>query len=359
MRNQLEAALTRWTAAGLLTAEQTERIRDYESHAPRQSRLPVILGLALGGILSAAGLLLFVSAHWEDMSPLQRIVVLICAVGGAHLAGAFASERSPATSATLHAIGTVALGGAVFLAGQIFNLQENWPAGMFLWAVGALVGWLLLRQWPQLALAAILIPWWLIGEWINRNANGGHVAAAAVALLAICYLSADTPVKPNPVFTWIGGIALLPATIAAALGHWFSGDQHAALGLTLAISGPLIFACIHRGRSAWINGIAAVWVLGLYRLAESSEPTAVYAWCALGSVGMIAWGVHEFRPARVNLGMAGFALTVVFFFFSSVMGKLGRSASLLILGMLFLGGGWYWEKVRRRLVSQSQMEGVQ
>jgi hypothetical protein len=74
---------------------------------------------------------------------------------------------------------------------------------------------------------------------------------------------------------------------------------------------------------------------------------------------MIAWGVYEFRPERINLGMSGFALTILFFYFSSVMGKLGRSASLISLGALSMVGGWYWERVRRGLVARTRLGGVQ
>ena len=52
-------------------------------------------------------------------------------------------------------------------------------------------------------------------------------------------------------------------------------------------------------------------------------------------------------------------MTPVFFFFSSVMDKLGRSASLIALGILFVAGSWYWEKLRRRLVAQVQPGGAQ
>jgi len=41
-----------------------------------------------------------------------------------------------------------ALGGGIFLSGQIFHLQEHWPGGLLLWAAGAWVGWWLLGQWP-------------------------------------------------------------------------------------------------------------------------------------------------------------------------------------------------------------------
>jgi hypothetical protein len=36
------------------------------------------------------------------------------------------------------------------------------------------------------------------------------------------------------------------------------------------------------------------------------------------------------------------------------MDKIGRSASLMGLGVLFLGGGWAIEQTRRRLVSRAR-----
>ena len=101
-----------------------------------------------------------------------------------------------------------------------------------------------------------------------------------------------------------------------------------------------------------MNLVAAIWVVGLNFAAEARLEILLYGWCAIGAAAMVAWGIHEFRAERINLGMAGFALTIVFFFFSSVMDKLGRSASLMALGILFVGGGWYWEKLRRKLVAR-------
>jgi hypothetical protein len=41
---------------------------------------------------------------------------------------------------------------------------------------------------------------------------------------------------------------------------------------------------------------------------------------------------------------------VMWFYFSSIMDKLGRSLGLIMLGVLFLAGGWLLEKMRRKLV---------
>jgi uncharacterized membrane protein len=124
---------------------------------------------------------------------------------------------------------------------------------------------------------------------------------------------------------------------------------------------PLGLAGWLRREHVWLNVIAALWVGALSAVNLRSQPhhagssywmhdLASYALCALGSIGLIAWGLKEGRRERVNLGIAGFALTLLFFYFSSVMDKLGRSASLIGLGILFLLGGWLLEKTRRRLL---------
>jgi uncharacterized membrane protein len=74
----------------------------------------------------------------------------------------------------------------------------------------------------------------------------------------------------------------------------------------------------------------------------------------LGAAALVAWGVRDGRSERINIGMAGFALTLLFFYFSEIMDKLGRSASLIGLGLLFLAGGWALERLRRRFVSQAK-----
>jgi len=81
---------------------------------------------------------------------------------------------------------------------------------------------------------------------------------------------------------------------------------------------------------------------------------ALYALCAIGSVGMVAWGFDEKRKERLNLGIAGFAISVLFFYFDSFMGKLGRSASLFVLGALCLAGGYALEVTRRKLMARME-----
>ncbi len=125
---------------------------------------------------------------------------------------------------------------------------------------------------------------------------------------------------------WIGSIALLPFTAAAGL----RGVGHLQLWILLL---PLALA----------------WFLRPQALANRGS-FLVHLWCALGSIGLIACGWRDRRKERINLGVAGFALNILLFYVSSVLDKLGRSASLITLGILLLAGGWVLERMRRRLV---------
>jgi len=378
LADRWERYLERWTTAGLIEPSTAERVRAYEAQQEKTQglRWPVVLAIGLGGLLLGAGVLLFVAAHWDRLSPGERFTLVLLLVAIFHVAGALTAERFAVLSTTLHAVGTISLGAGIFLAGQIFNLQEHWPGGLLLWALGAWVAYLLLHDWPQAALAALLTPMWLGGEWLvaaGRWVWTDKILAEGILLLAITYLTALMPNRETPerkTLVWIGALALIPtALLVIASGthsdwrQFSSSGISRALGWTVALSLPLVLAWILRRRAAWMNLTAALWVVALGTTSLPSQPNenllrfiwrevGPYALCALGSIGLIAWGLKETRKERINLGVAGFALTVLVFYFSNVMDKLGRSASLIGLGFLFLLGGWLLERTRRRLVAR-------
>jgi uncharacterized membrane protein len=365
MAGHWESSLRRWVEAGVLDGDAAERIRAWERERPGPPplRWPAWLALGLGGLLLGAGILLFVAAHWDALSPIQRFLLVLVVVGGLHLAATAAADRASGLSATLHTCGTVALGGGIFLSGQIFHLQEHWPGGVLLWAIGASAGWWFLRQWPQAALAALLVPGWLAGEWIvaTDGERGRSALAVFLLLTALTYLGAEGWGGRHPALrralVWLGGIGFIPASLALVLlAHSASGvEQAPALGLAVlgwavAIGLPAAAWVSLRGMDPMPFVAAAGWAVAGTMLA-AYRGVVPYLWCAVLAFGLIAWGVRDRRVERINLGIAGFALTVLVFYFSDVMDKLGRSASLIGLGLLFLGGGYLLERTRRRLVA--------
>jgi uncharacterized membrane protein len=370
-----ESILERWQAAGFIDGATAGRIRAFESDRPENQGLhwPTILAISFGGLMLGAGVLLFVAAHWDQLSPAQRLTSVILLVAAFHVFGAFTSDDFPNLATVFHAVGTVALGAGIFLAAQIFNLNEGWSGGVLLWALGAALGWAILRDWVKATFIALLVPLWLSGKWmdITQGARARDaILAEGLLMLALSYLTARGPGGSSPLrraLSWIGAIALLPCVAFVLAAEFENLHEMPAgkelLGWTAAIGLPLLVAFLFRGSAVWMNVLACGWVLILgtmhysYRggnrtgISYFYNEIAPFLWCLLGSVGLIAWGLRDGRKERINFGVAGFGITVLWFYFSSVMDKLGRSESLIGFGVIFLLGGWFLERARRRLVA--------
>ena len=357
----LEPKIAEWLAAGVIDAAAAERLRAHEAMQPPAdagSRWPVLLALAFGGLMIGAAALLFVSAHWDAIRPATRLGITLLLVTIFHVAGAFAAGRFQALSVTLHAVGTVALGGGIAMAGQIFNLEEHWPAAILMWAAGATGGWLLLKQWPQALILAALAPAWLAGEYqVAFEHHYPKVTAVGLLITAVAYIGArrvDKDTLERRALAWLGALAILPLSLLAIIEK--TPTETTLLGGVLAAFAiPIGFAALMRGKAAWMPAVLALWVIAAIPLANEGS-LARHIWAAVFAVGVAVWGVLEARPERINLGAAGFAITVMTFYFSSIFDKLGRAASLLVLGLLSLGGGWLLERARRSLIARTRGE---
>src|ERR1039457_757599 len=230
-----ESLLNRWQSAGVLDAEAARRIRAYESEQASPAGISSkrigwqgMVALILGAILLACGVVLFVSAHWDQIGPGARYLLVIAMVAVFHLGGAWARERYHGLSTALHAVGTVSTGAAIALVGQIFNIQEHWPAAVLLWAIAALVGWILLHDEAQETLALLLVPAWIFSElaFYADGHIGEHVYLGRFLLVwAILYLTFFLGSKHKIV----QGFLFAVAAIASVVGidfmsqSWYSG----------------------------------------------------------------------------------------------------------------------------------------
>jgi uncharacterized membrane protein len=376
-----ERYLVRWRGAGLIDEATEFSIRTYESTEAQPSgrRWQVILALVLGGILLGAGVLLFVAANWDDVSPGWRLTLVLAMLALFHGAGIVAKERFAGFATTMHALGTVAAGAAIALVGQIFNMQEHWPAAVMLWALCALAGWWLLGDQFQQTLALLLVPAWLISEWMDRASvyDGAQVyLARMIAVLAAVYLTGFLHSRKRVVFGILFGVSavVLCVCVGSLSEGWsyygYGQHQWGFLPMALRIAALAILLSTlgfgwYAGRQSLIPaGLVAVvtFVLPWAQTVVESEgwrgqnwkhseaSLLAYALVAATAVFLAWWGVREGSKALVNYGIAAFALTVRWFYFSSIMDKLGRSLGLIMLGVLFLAGGWFLEKMRRKLL---------
>jgi uncharacterized membrane protein len=371
-----EKYLERWVDAHLIDPLTADRIREFENASDKKRlRWPAVLAVSFGALMLCAGILLFVAAHWAELAPGQRFALILFMVAVFHVAASILGEKVPSIGIALHTAGTASLGAGIYMAGQIFNLQEHWPGGLMLWSLGAVIAWLVLKQWPQALLAAVLIPWWLGGEWdLATEAYRGtsNIAAQGFLLLSILYLT-TTPKNSNRHLrlgmVWVGALALIPFIVDVIgtaergdLGWGWSGYKRSLppglelLGYAWAYLLPLAIAAMMRKKRSIPMFIAAAWVIVLTLVSSrgrlESNPW-LYLWIALGACAFCYWGVLENRKLFINYGTAIFALDLIAFYFSSVLDKLGRSLGLILLGVIFLAGGWILNRLRTDLIARA------
>ncbi|MGA3070089.1 MAG: DUF2157 domain-containing protein [Terracidiphilus sp.] len=379
-----DAMLNRWQKAGVLDAEAARRIRTFELELTRPAglRWQGIVALILGAILLACGVVLFVSAHWDDMGPSLRFALVIAMVAVFHLGGAWAREHFHGLSTALHAVGTVSTGAAIALVGQIFNIQEHWPAAILLWAIAAAAGWILLQDEAQQILTLLLFPAWILSEFsfaaeghIGEDVYIGRFLIVWAVLYLTVFLGSKRKVVQSILFA-ASAIAALVGIVLILMDGWLSWGQQTFLPFGTRVWGwvdigvlPLLFAVIKLRKSLIPVAVAIAFSIPLpwcqrvwtehydYRDTHTSwirqEPNlTAHALVAAFAIFLIWWGVRQASKALVNLGIVGFAIAVGWFYFSDIFDKVGRSLGLIGLGVLFLAGGWALEKARRRLIDR-------
>ena len=378
-----EPLLNRWQSAGVLDAEAASRIRAYESQQTRPAglRWQGMVALILGAILLACGVVLFVSAHWDEMGPDWRFVLVLAMVAVFHLGGGWARNRFRGLSTALHAVGTVSTGAAIALVGQIFNIQEHWPAAVLLWAIAAMAGWILLQDEAQQTLTLLLVPAWILSEF--SFAAEGHIGDAVYSgrfliVWAVLYLTFFLGSKHKIVQGILFAVGAITSVVGVVvlLDGWRSWGNQTFLPLGLRTWGwvdiavvPLLIAVFKFRKSvvpvavAIVFSIALPWcqriwtdtsnvVYGGQSYVRNEPNLAAHALVAAFAVFIIWWGVRLASKAVVNLGIVGFAVAVGWFYFSDIFDKVGRSLGLIGLGVLFLAGGWALEKTRRGLITR-------
>jgi uncharacterized membrane protein len=164
-----ERYVTRWQTAGLLDSQTATAIRAYEQaqQKPAGRQWQVLVALILGGILLGAGVLLFVAAHWENVSPLVRTLMVLSMLVFFHGLGLLVHNRFSGFATAMHALGTVSAGAAIALVGQIFNMQEHWPAAVFLVAWGVRISAKALVNYGMAVFASTVI-WFYFSSVMDK-----------------------------------------------------------------------------------------------------------------------------------------------------------------------------------------------
>ncbi len=331
--------------AGLITAEQQQQIVQHFKLKEETNKALTIFSF-VGAVLVVCGIILLISAHWEQIPRGIKIAAGLALMLGAHGAGWYLREVQGIyrkSGEALHLVGSGLFLGNIALIGQIYHLSSRLPNAFLLWWVGiAALPWLL-RSKAQHILCLLAFGLWF-GMEINDRGSLIYFGNDEYQLLLYAALG----------LVYLGGGYVLRRTSFAE----FAGPTE-KLGLLAAQSFvfPLTWEAIYRsggpvgGISPWV--FPALIVLAVLLLAAGvpalSDLTRQWRWTwGLALAGVVAILAGEFYLAPRWTGMFTFdpdvgeyhwLCSIALFTFCLLQiqaGVLARSRFMVNLGVVFV-----------------------
>jgi uncharacterized membrane protein len=177
--------IDRWVGKGLIDRPTANRL---QAELLTQSN-----GFGLGGVLAVLGALLLgaavltlVAANWESFPRLGRVLFILLLIWASYLVGAWRDKRGDTIfSQVAYLLGAITFGGGIALIGQMYHLSGDAASAALVWAVGTLVGAVLLRSFALTALTGGIGLWYLFAAVSDASwHNEGYIwVTPALALL--------------------------------------------------------------------------------------------------------------------------------------------------------------------------------
>jgi uncharacterized membrane protein len=163
-RQQLEADLVKWVAAGVISGDAAQSIRKARFSDEAKSRLPGIFAM-LGALMLAASVSAFVAANWQEIPRLVRLAGILTIIAGCFFPALLLQRRGhPAAADAAITFATLCFGAGIALVGQMYHLPSDWPAGAMLVAIGGLIAAALTGKHGPLVIAFVAMTSWSFGR---------------------------------------------------------------------------------------------------------------------------------------------------------------------------------------------------
>ncbi|OCJ12220.1 hypothetical protein A6U86_04080 [Rhizobium sp. AC27/96] len=376
-RGRLERDLKIWVDKGLVDATAAQAVlREYDGRQTSFSAGRVLAILA--AVLLGLALLLFISANWEEIPRLGRLVALVAMIWGFYLGAAklLTAGRSILAAALL-ILGTLSFGGAMALVGQMYNMSGDELRMIIVWFAAACMVAALFRSSAQVALAGFLA-WAFCGAYLWDHFDRWQGVMPWVPLLMAAVLIAlvryvDAPRARHFAYliivgwlTWLFGLheSLNAAILFAAVGM--------AAFLAVSIPASPLMPLVRTAGAAPAFYAFLVAAIGLFLVhAEISNETFTNDLWEKDALALIIVAVATLASAVIAIALSGrdngavrflayfvFACEILYLASETIGSIIGTAGFFLIAGLLVALAAWVVIRLERRF-SGSREQGAQ
>ncbi|MGL4488834.1 MAG: DUF2157 domain-containing protein, partial [Rhizobiaceae bacterium] len=213
--------------------------------------------------------LTLVAANWEEFSRLGRVLFILVLIWFSYLVGAWRDKSGdPIFSQVAYLLGAITFGGGIALIGQMYHLSGDAASAALVWALGTLLGAVLLRSFALTALTGGIGLWYLFAaltetswhnaaylwvapvmalavaaaSWWNRSRFGAHAAVWLFLGTIICYrfdllnLFNSMPISLDYLFAFGGAAAFVALALSETVVDRATTFARPLIGYALALS---------------------------------------------------------------------------------------------------------------------------
>jgi uncharacterized membrane protein len=162
----LKSELRLWQADGLITPEQAARLgARYRLDALGEpGGLWRYLISAAGAILIGLGVILLIAYNWGALGKAAKLTIVFGGLVLVHGAAILSMRKQHLLGESLFALGSMLMGAAIFLVGQVYHLDSHYPQAFLLWSLGVVaLAWAMPSR-VQAWMALILVLAWHLSE---------------------------------------------------------------------------------------------------------------------------------------------------------------------------------------------------
>ena len=333
----LAEQLPAWEREGIVTAEGAKKLRERYAAEPQGGLAQMVVG-AVGALLIGTGLIAVLAYNWDDFPRWVRLVLALGPLAATQAVSWWVLQKDEAAKPWQREAAALAqmlaVGAALALVSQIYNLPGKWTDLIFWWCVVSVpLAWVLrsqavaiayligitvwtiaqaadrgfgfaggvadVRLWYPLLLAGIL-PLWPGPELRDRPAAGGRLVLAASALIglfAVAVYAAAQPLGPSNASPWL-------ALLSAAAVLLFPLDR-AGIAEPLACKPQVLLG----GLALVVMALIATYENPAHDFVRSVGPALGLSWCWLLLAAVAGFAIIAFRQGRFAvLAVAGLAL---------------------------------------------------
>lgn len=403
-RKWLEREGPRWVEQQIVTREQYGNIlRLYDEKKHAIGILPV-----LGSILVGLGILSYIAANWQDITPWLRLLIVIVTMTGFYATGDRLLNRGhEKLGIAIIGIGLISFGAGIVLIGQLFHLVAYDATSFIIWGSAGILLTYLYRS-RYLFLISLII----LNVAQIYSVSSFQLFNWVAFLIMTVGLGYYVLKRPNALLTWFLGIGillnvlllliveewkllwfLLPAMALYAAGDWLrerdqlSAVQSAPLTAAYLISLFLVLFArdefnstwmqdhIRPGASIYIPILLVLFAISAYGKWQRKRETSAVEWLLflplvylptsildvvllvalfLFSLYVLWRGYAEEWRMKINIGTLLFLFTTMVAYVKLTWDFMDKSLFFILGGVMLLVLSWLLNRRKKQFFNETK-----